>query len=271
MVANYFLLQHIPNPFRKEAMNVGLIVSNDREVAAKFYGEKSPGQVDRRRVSGLSDPGIYVQWVEYWRYELEQGEKGIQEIRKSAGANFRLLPACEVNSQNGDTPKDILRRLYPTLVDSKGLRPHGTALQELIETEFKRLNIYETKGSKPRLGVNHPVYRRRVIRGQTIPFRPTFVQESAELYLIEAIEGHNKQRLIEKSIYASGMFKDIAAGMKNRKVVPISIINSSELPAEDNAADDAMVILRGASAVVDWNMQPEREEFLSQREAIAFS
>lgn len=69
--------KHIPDPFRNESKNVGVIVSNGRRLEARFLGEDELGKLHLNSVPKtiVTDRQVYRQWVEYFRQCLSDPER----------------------------------------------------------------------------------------------------------------------------------------------------------------------------------------------------
>jgi hypothetical protein len=84
--AHFVLAQYLPDPLRREARNVGVIVWTPTGIGARFLGERAgaPGRVDEKGAPAfVASLDAYVAWVRYWRRELEKGA-----IRAAHGARL---------------------------------------------------------------------------------------------------------------------------------------------------------------------------------------
>ena len=95
--AEFLRVQYLPDLFRDEPLNVGVVVRKEGELAAKFVGEMEPGELDGRKLRSFGNPSVYSQWVRYWRKVLAtEGEDALQELVETSGAHFRVVPGGEV-------------------------------------------------------------------------------------------------------------------------------------------------------------------------------
>jgi hypothetical protein len=68
---NYLVAKYVDDIRRNEPVNVGVIVFEGSEVAARFEGEDDHGRLDRRRIRKLvSGRDAYTAWVQHWRRAL---------------------------------------------------------------------------------------------------------------------------------------------------------------------------------------------------------
>jgi hypothetical protein len=72
MSSRYLIAKYVSNLARMEPRNIGVFLEFNGQIYAKFVGEKNQG-LDLRTVRSLvSHTGSYKQWIEYWRYMLDQ-------------------------------------------------------------------------------------------------------------------------------------------------------------------------------------------------------
>ncbi len=72
--AEYLIAKYVPDPFRNEPINIGVLTWVDGIVASQFLGQQSNGFIDAR-VAGLSkvrSTANYKQWVKTWKNKASQ-------------------------------------------------------------------------------------------------------------------------------------------------------------------------------------------------------
>jgi hypothetical protein len=70
---HYILAKHVPDVFRKEPKNIGVIVWSELGVAAQFWGMDAYGVIDRRQIPAfVNSASAYEQWVKFWLNEIQQ-------------------------------------------------------------------------------------------------------------------------------------------------------------------------------------------------------
>lgn len=260
MDTTYYILQHIPNRFRHEAFNVGLILQRGKALRARFMGELPSGEFSKAHLKSFLNAGVYEQWVEYWRYELQTPETAIQEIEKAAIGDYRLLKAGSVEVSNETLPQ-MLKRLYKLIVESKVEKPAKPKV--LLKAVASALKDRHILNQSP-----HPVVTGRVINAGGVPYTPDFVQENGTLYVMQTVDGRlSKTRIGERSGASALMFREVRSTVGDSKPVKaISILDNFEANEEMKRARK---ILERDSDVVIWSNPKERRKFLEQREAVA--
>jgi hypothetical protein len=93
----YTIAKYIPDVFRNEPRNIGVLLWTPDGTAARFLGEKpdTPGEVDEAAVPKfVSSAHAYKEWVRYWRRELSKVMTGADDpfgrMRDTGPGNFRL-------------------------------------------------------------------------------------------------------------------------------------------------------------------------------------
>jgi hypothetical protein len=90
----FLVAKYVPDVFRNEPRNIGIILWAPEITLARFAGERidSPGKVDDQDIpSFVASPEAYRQWVRYWRREVTK-----PVIRPATGGPGvpRTSPAC---------------------------------------------------------------------------------------------------------------------------------------------------------------------------------
>jgi hypothetical protein len=273
--AHYFLVQYMPEPFRKEGTNVGVIATIEDRISARFFAEPmNDGKVliamAKRRVRY---PKIYRQWVRFWRREISRGHDGLEDIRNEPQVNFRIIDGgCAVDTGT-DRIDEIADNLYAQLVDARldrrpvELHRHSKRLEASIRGTMMGMGLL-SEG----LGMKHPVVAAGSIDGECTDHRPSFVQQNSRPYVMQALGfsfSDSPKRISERSSATAFMFSDIKKA--HDAAVRISIVQFSD-DADFSASERASKILTSASEiVVHWDSDLERKQFLDERIEIAHS
>src|SRR5579862_8869860 len=115
---HYLIAQHIPDPFRQEPKNVGVVVAGAGEVRARFVGEVAPGQYDGRKTRWFAFPDVYRQWIDYWRSLLSSTAP--DDLARFSGPHFRLVDGGDLATADHPSPDDAANFLYALLVSEGG-------------------------------------------------------------------------------------------------------------------------------------------------------
>ena len=114
MSAMYWIAKYVEDPFRNESRNIGVIVSLDGVIAARFVGERDDGVFDARKLRGFTYPNVYSQWREFWRKKT--ASKNIEAIVSASTPNFFVTEGGEVDGTGDSTANDVCHFLYNLLV-----------------------------------------------------------------------------------------------------------------------------------------------------------
>lgn len=101
-----FLVQHIDDPRRHEARNVGVIISDSRHVEYRLIDPEQEHLSSRYRqaLASVAADETYPAWLAYWTHALERGTDGLDEIVARQKATY---PVIEAGRMTGDVPDDL--------------------------------------------------------------------------------------------------------------------------------------------------------------------
>ena len=148
--AHYLIAKYVPDVFRNEPRNIGVIVWSEFEVAARFFAADESGNVDKRRVPDFVDAkDIYKQWVKFWHAEIEkpkiefigrtrQAERSspefIEALQTTARGNYFLQDAGVVLEEvRRDNLRKVLDQLFHSLVASLEAEEKEDSSEILVE------------------------------------------------------------------------------------------------------------------------------------------
>ncbi len=134
--ARYLIAKYIPDMFRNEPRNIGVVLWSDAGIRAKFWGSDDFGGIDKRRIPKfVSSKSAYSQWIETWyriikkpkieyigrsESELSTCSKSLDALITTSNGNYFLQNGGEVfQPVNADNVSDALNFLYQTLVDEE--------------------------------------------------------------------------------------------------------------------------------------------------------
>jgi hypothetical protein len=94
------IAKYIPDVFRDEPRNIGVVLWTPDAVAARFLGEKpdAPGEVNDSEIPAfVHSPHAYKQWVRYWRRGIDKllggGADRLDSLRRTGPSNYHLADA----------------------------------------------------------------------------------------------------------------------------------------------------------------------------------
>ncbi|MGQ5654695.1 hypothetical protein ACUJ8H_32510 [Streptomyces sp. EKR5.2] len=134
MAANWYLVKYVPDPFRDEPKNIGVVVENDGRGVVRFIGQHSGG-FDGRRVRGVvRSPRTLRAWIEYVEYHLASGtfKEQVQRLSSRPGQNYRIdfRGTVDFSGSGSETEiKSIADDLFTELVGDPG----SPAMQSIDE------------------------------------------------------------------------------------------------------------------------------------------
>jgi hypothetical protein len=272
MTARYWVAKYVDDPLRNEPRNVGVIVSTADGAAARFAGENEEGVIDRRRLQKFKHADVYVQWLDYWRGQIQEGR--FEQIVKDRTPNYYVTAGGEVADTGNDPPAVVCNFLFSLLVSHEpAMHAFELAEEVAIEQElpaevssvFAELELLADAAT---LHVRHPIKRNAPVKGDHAVHKPSFSQMNGRQYIYETVDFTvRRPKLIrERSGWVAYMFKDIRQESPNTET--FSIIRPAP-DSDSDAIDYARAVLRGDSQLIDWRDDAQRKKFLNDRQKIA--
>ena len=273
MSARYWIAKHIPNVFRNEPRNIGIIVESNGRLFSQFKGEKEDGTLDGRQLREFASADAYRQWIEFWRSEIAEGS--VEYITSYKSPNFILEGGGELKGCQGDSVVQIGSFLFTSLVSDGGIREaygwddevetSATVLEKDVSAEFERFNLLSERGDKI---VRNPIERRKPVTGAKVIHQPDFIQKNSHLSVFETIDftQRDTKRIRDRAGWASYMFSDI-------KEVNIDCQSFAIVRLKESASNDALnyarSMLQGEAEIVNWSDDQSRGAFLAHRSRVA--
>jgi len=272
----YYIVQHVPDLFRRESRNVGVIVQRAESRRAKFFGERSDGKLDGRSISCFDYPLVYRQWVKYWRRCIERGGDCEKRLMRPNGDHFNVIDAGAIQGAAGDSLDDVCHYAYSMLVSDGGLAEAlGSRKGALEATENLRNDVASEFRSREILGgrslfVPHPVLAQQLVQGETQSHTFSFAQQRDGWTVMETVNFSTTQKQSAKDHagWAAHAFGDTKRRWKDR-VHPIAIIRCTDSDRENELVRYAIDMLKQESHIIQWEDKAARQEFLSERERVA--
>jgi hypothetical protein len=273
MSVQYWVAKNVEDPIRNETRNVGVIARHGEAIAARFIGERGTGELDRRLLGQrLRHPEVYLQWLEYWRREIDRGH--LRTILDVVTPNYFIVEGGEITDTNTDTVEAVCAFLYSLLISDAPVMQAFELAEEEDETrglgsEISRaFNELDILSDTAKLGIRHPVKREQPIRGKHVVHKPSFSQRNGVLYVCEAIDFTMKRPKIirERAGWMAYMYSDIKQQEATTESYSIFRPNADD---DGEAIEYAKKILSGESVLVNWANDNERKRFLNERQRLA--
>jgi hypothetical protein len=273
MTVQYWIAKNVEDPFRNETRNIGVIARDSRGVAARFMGERDTGELDRRLLGQrFRYPEVYLQWLSYWRAEINEGRT--DTILKTGSANYFVAGGGEITDTGNDTVEAVCAFLYSLLIsDSPIMQAFELAEEEdatrglgsEISHALSEINILSDVS---KLDVRHPVKREQPVKGKHVVHKPSFSQMNGHLYVYEAIDFTMKRPKIirERAGWMAYMYTDIK--QEEPSTETFSLFRPS-LEDGGETIEYAKKMLGGESTLVNWADDNQRKHFLNERQRVA--
>jgi hypothetical protein len=275
MTVRYWIAKNVEDPLRNETRNVGVIASDGRSLAARFVGERGTGELDRRLLGQrFRHPDVYLQWLAYWRKEIDQGY--LEAVLRATTANYFVTEGGETTDTDSDSVETVCAFLYSLLVSENPVMQAFELAEEEDETRgldseishaLSDLNILS---NVPKLDARHPVRRHEPVRGKRVVHKPSFSQKNGRLYVYEAIDLTMKRpkTIRERAGWMAYMYTDIKQEEQSAETYSIFRANPDD---GGEAVEYAKKMLSGESTLVNWSNDNERKRFLTDRQRVATS
>ena len=275
MDAQYFVAQYIPDLFRNETRNVGVVVKTRHGFASHFVGESIEStQIDGRKLKAFNYPDVYRQWVEYWRDCVNRSS--LDELLKSSSGHYQIIQGGEVSDTGEDEPSKIATYLYSLLVSEGGFAEAVSPMEPAVTVETSSLedDVCRSLATLKLLAngqgtdLRHPVQKRVEIQGASLVHRPAFSQKNGRLHVMEIADltVARKKSAIDHSGFAAYMFNDIKRQAASTECYTLARFNEEDLDLPD--VNYAYKLLENESDVINWLDDVRRRDFVSELQRI---
>ncbi len=144
MVAiNWYLVKYVPDPFRNEPKNIGVVVEAEGRGAVRLVGQKGD-ILDGRRVRGIVRSSRTLRaWLEYLEYHLESGSfrEQLERLSGRSGQNYLIEPRGVLLNAPDATIKEIAEGLFQELV-GESTSSDEPSIDEIANTLlYRRLKV----------------------------------------------------------------------------------------------------------------------------------
>lgn len=274
----YIIAKHVPDVFRKEPRNIGIILWSDKGIEHRFWAVDSYGIVDFRKVPEfVNSKAAYQQWITFWLSELKKPQiesigsgkivpakspEFIQAIQSGNSANFFLDEGGSIlESISNEQLPALADELFETIVTAQVIDEPDTTtfINETCEKIIKTT----------KLSNNRNFYRRRSLH---TTLSPTVVEliEFSYFYGNGAPQWLGQQVPLKR--YKSQLMKEVdSICWRFEKVIKTGFITPDQgaafiCPTDEQVNDrdvlKAIEILGTATNVFDLrNPEPARREF----------
>lgn len=271
MSALYWVAKYIEDPFRNETRNIGVIVSWNGAIVARFVGERDDGVFDARKLKNFIYPNVYAQWRDFWRKKINS--RNIEAIVEARTPNFFVALGGDVDGVESDTASDVCNFLYNLLVGKGVVEAFEWDASELPELDLATdiTNAFDRSSilaNGAQLYTPHPVLREESVAGRHVMHKPSYSQRNGKLYVMEHIDMSMSKinKIKERAGWMAYMFSDIKDFDQNAQA--FSLIR----PSRDEGSEQieyAKSVLKGESHIVNWADSKDRQQFMNERMTVA--
>lgn len=280
--ARYFIAQHVADLFRREPNNIGVFVRIDGNIRAKFFGETEAGTLNASKTRTLPFPGVYEQWVRYWRRTIMQrdADAAWNEIQRTSRDNYQVLDGGILDRMGDDTIDEVVNFLYTALVSEGGIAAALGAPDEAeaairltaaVESDLRKLHLL-VKGENLFENVRHPIRRDVPVDGVKATHLLSFVQTNGHPIIMEPIDltvKRDKRRMEQRAGWASCVFEDILKKVPSTQA--IAIVSTTAAEERNESAAYALKLIEPYAETVNWLSDEQRQKFLLERQKVAFA
>jgi hypothetical protein len=274
----YMIAKHVPDVFRKEPRNIGIILWSEEGIEARFWAVDSYGFIDGRKIPDfVNSKSAYEQWIGFWTKELKKSQveaigsgklvavnspEFVQAIQSGNSANFFLEDAGSILEPiSKDQLPALADELFQTVVTAEAVDEPDTTT--FINEKCERV-IKTTK-----LSNNRHFYRRRGLH-------TTLSRTVVELIEFSYFYGNGAPQWLGQQVplkrYKSQLMKEVdSVCWRFEKVIKSGFISQEQgaafvCPSDEQAGDrdvlKAIEILGTATNVFDLrDPEPARREF----------
>ncbi len=153
----YLIAKHVPDVFRKEPRNIGIVVYSDVGAETRFWGMDKYGVVDRRAIPGfVNSKSAYEQWAVFW-FETIRGFSGnarfsvdalLEALQSSNRDTFFLQDAGSVLEDiSADQLPGLADELFELLITSEAIDEPDTSklINEACEKVIQQTRLAKNK------------------------------------------------------------------------------------------------------------------------------
>lgn len=266
MTLEWSVVKYIPDLWRNEPVNVGVVVRSGASARLRFFAESEaePGKVDGRTARKRTpDTDSYKEWVAYFRRKLANGrwEDVLEAQRRRPDFPYVLQPGGSLPESSADTIQIVTDDLYRDLVDdvsesSSALDADDTGINDNAKQKVVRIlskaNITVVEGVKvPALfhARNKSAEVRQDVRftfgyrnGRHHLFEPVPNRQAAYSFFARAEAAFNADRTINLlAMYPSSKFSQGEAELN----VMETYSNAVDIDDEDLASRSVADLVRG--------------------------
>jgi hypothetical protein len=191
-----FLIQHISNPRRHEPRNIGVVVSDSKNVAYVLVNPsvKNLSRPLRTVAEIVGTDETYSNWLKYWERTLARGSDGLEEIIERQAPTFPVILAGQITGSFQDDLKGLAQRFFRELVV-----PITSTLEDKEERPVERVLRLAGVASSPNFKRNYEVPSVGLPFSYQLPFSYAWVNGS--LTVADRILAHGGDGKVTQTLW----------------------------------------------------------------------
>ena len=283
----YAVAKYVPDLFRQEPRNVGVIVVDDAGRAVmRMVGQRPDGKLDLRSARDVREDGAaYAEWFAHWERTLK-GHRGpvealIEELVDDSGNAFPVWDGGDYIPDEDETLESVADGLYARLVKHAGMETEGVEMAapraaprfvDDVRQTFAAAGIL-ARGKENDNPDTHLIRVRAEVAGSLgVPYRPTFSQRNGHLAVMENVDfaSANEEQVVRRALSTAYMLGDILQSNAFGGVEAIALVHY-DLDQTDYAQRMGKAALQRIDGIrlVNWGNEWERDSFIKERQAAA--
>ena len=236
--ARYLIAKYIPDLFRGEPENIGVVLWSPAGIAARFIAERPDysGQVYAKSIPQyVISPSAYRQWVQYWREQIIDAMEipfvptgrgnglpaveFLEELAQSSKGNFVLVPGGELLDQVAE-PQDAADYLFETLVETPEKSKKRT-IATVCNTVIRKFELNKDKNFKPQHVVNDII-----VDGVRDVMKFSYAYQNGALHrLYQRVQLSPKDGVVDDGVHATAWkFRQMESGGRLAKDAAVSLV-----------------------------------------------
>lgn len=144
MANSWYLVKYVPDLFRNEPQNVGVVVVSGDSYATKFMGERPDGVIDGRRISSrISALETYKAWVGFIKKAVRDGnlDDRIDRLSRRSLDSFLIEHRGPLLGDHVETSMgQVAHELFVSLVSEEPGQATAT-LEEMSDSIISKLAV----------------------------------------------------------------------------------------------------------------------------------
>lgn len=268
--ARYLVAKYVPDMWRMEPRNIGVIVWTSNGVNARFLAEypERLGIVDGRRIpTYVNNPSAFRQWVAYWRSTIERSRleppnggtpipreapEYLDALRMTARGNFLLADGgMTLDEVDQHEIIDLVNQLYTMLVDvNVGVveEYQDANLESLCDEAIHQAGLQSDPAFRRSYQVHCPIAEST---DEVFTFSYAYANGTVRK-LYQRVTLPKQAALLRRAIDASAwMFKNVVDHEIVDHDQTLALVRVTDEQRSDRSVIDSLEVLRSVTTVLD--------------------